>query len=438
VRVVTETIRVRDGTPQTLKVSYTRHGPLISRVLLEATMPMALRWTALDTSPMLPSVLALNRAGDWDEFRAALRFWTAPSQNFVYADVAGNIGYQLPGRIPVRANGQGTMPVPGWTGEHEWEGFIPFDELPRRYNPAEGYIVTANNRIAGDDYPYLLANEYDMGDRARRIEELLTERRGLTARDFQAIQSDVLSLSADRIVPRLLRITPQNVTQQEVLAYLENWDRRVTTDSPGAGVFEVWRRHLLLNTFGDELGDLAEFYVGTPQAVAFLERLLDDPNSEWFDDTRTPERETWPEIARHSLQGAIKELENRLGPDTAGWTWGRLHTATFESEIAINVLLAAIFNRGPVATPGDGLTVNAARYDSRYRQRTVASYRQVIDMAEWREGWMVQTVGQSGHPASPHYDDLLPLWQRGQYVPMLFNREDVEANAESILTLTPP
>jgi len=442
--VVTETIRVRNGAPRTLKVVYTRHGPLISDALPDAAMPLALRWTALDVSPMLPALLALNRAGDWDEFRAALRFWAAPSLNFVYADVDGNIGYQLPGRIPVRASPAGsergrpgTVPVAGWTGEHEWEGYIPFDELPRLYNPPEGYVVTANNRIAGDDYPYLLANEYDMGDRAWRIEELLTERKGLTARDFQVIQNDVLSLSADRIVPYLLRITPQNVTQQEVLAYLENWDRMVTTDGQGACVFEVWRRHILLNTFGDELGDLAEFYVGTPQATALLEQLLDNPDADWFDDTRTPGNETWPEIARRSLQDAVQELESRLGPDTAGWTWGRLHTATFESELAVNPLLGAIFNRGPVVAPGDALTVNAAGYDSRYRQQQGATYRQVIDMAEWREGWMVQTMGQSGHPASPHYDDLLPLWAGGHYAPMIFDREDVRMNAEAKLTLAP-
>jgi penicillin amidase len=438
VQVITETIRIRDAAPQVLPVAYTRHGPIISDVLPGITTTLALRWTSLDASTtMLPAVLAMDRAGNWDEFRAALRFFSAPSQNFVYADVDGNIGYQMPGRIPVRAKGQGAVPAPGWTGEYEWEGFIPFDELPRRYNPPEGYIVTANNRIAGDKYPYILANEYDMGDRARRIQALVTERKGLTARDFQAIQGDVLSLSADRIVPYLLRITPQNVTQQEVLAALENWDRQVTTDSRGACVFEVWRRHILLNTFGDELGDLTDLYLDAPQSIYVLERLLSNPDSEWFDDTRTPEHETWPEIARRSLQDAVKTLEGRLGPNTAGWTWGRLHTATFESRAAVIDPLKVIFNRGPVSTPGDVLTVNVGSYDSRYRQQVLPAYRQIVDLAEWREGWMVQTVGQSGHPASPHFDDLLPLWASGRYAPMLFNREDVLANAEATLVLTP-
>ncbi len=436
-QVITETILVRDGALQTLRVVYTRHGPLISDVLPEATLPMALRWTALDVSPMLPALLALNRAGNWDEFRAALRLWAAPSLNMVYADVDGHIGYQLPGRIPIRASGQGAVPMAGWTGEYEWEGFIPFDALPSRYNPPEGYIVTANNRIVGDNYPYLLANESDTGDRARRITDLLTERRGLTARDFQVIQNDVLSLSADRIVPYLLRVTPQNVTQQEVLAYLENWDRRLTTDSQGACVFQVWRQHILLNTIGDELGDLTDLYLSTPHAILFLERLLDHPAADWFDDTRTPERETWTEIARRSLKDAIQELEERLGPNPAGWTWGRLHTATFKNQVAIHPLLEMILNRGPVATPGDILTVNVGTYGRRYQQTSLPAYRQIVDLGEWREGWMVHTVGQSGHPASPHYDDLLPLWANGHYAPMLFDRVDVEANAGATLVLTP-
>ncbi len=436
-QVITETIQVRDGTPQTLRVVYTRHGPLVSEVLPEATLPMSLRWTALEVSPMLPALLALNRADNWDEFRAALRFWVAPSLNMVYADVDGNIGYQLPGRIPIRANGQGAVPMAGWTGEYEWTGFIPFDQLPSRYNPPEGYIITANNRIVGDDYPYLLANEADTGDRARRISTLLTERRGLTARDLQVIQNDVLSLSADRLVPYLLRITPQNVTQQEVLAYLESWDRRLTTDSQGACVFQVWRQHLLLNTFGDELGDLIDLYLSTPHSIACLERLVGNPTADWFDDTRTPERETWAEIARRSLKDAIQELEERLGPNTAGWTWGRLHTATFQNQIAINPLLETVFNRGPVATPGDILTVNVGTYGRRYQQTSLPAYRQIVDLGEWREGWMVQTVGQSGHPASPHYDDLLPLWASGHYAPMLFDRLDVLANAEATLRLVP-
>ncbi|MBU0493121.1 MAG: penicillin acylase family protein [Chloroflexi bacterium] len=439
VRVITETIGVRNAPAQTLHVRYTRHGPIVSDVLpgQSADLPLALRWTALDISPMMPALLALNRAATWTDFRDALRQWAAPSLNMVYADVYGEIGYQLPGRIPVRAHGQGDVPAAGWTGEYEWEGYIPFDQLPSRYNPPEGYIVTANNRIVGDGYPYHLASEYDMGNRAQRITDLLTERKGLTARDLQAIQGDVLSLSADRIVPYLLRVTPQNVTEQEVLAHLENWDRLVTADSPGACVFEVWRWHILRDTFGDELGDLLDLYMGTPQAVTLLESLLATPDSEWFDDTRTAARETWPDIARLSLEHAIDELEARLGPDTTNWAWGRLHTATFESEAAIHPLLALVLNRGPYPRPGDVLTVNVGSYNGQYQQRQLPAYRQVVDMANWRESWMVLTVGQSAHPASPHYDDLLPLWLDGHYAPMLFEREDVVANAEATLVLTP-
>jgi len=437
VQVVEEVIRIKGGETKTLEVLVTRHGPIVTDVLAQATQPMALRWTALDERSTIPqSILQLGRAGNWEEFRAALAYWTVPSQNFVYADVDGNIGYQMPSRIPIRAKGEGLVPVPGWTGEYEWTGYIPYDELPRVYNPAQGYVATANHRVIGDEYPYFISYDWDPGYRATRIVEVLESKAKLSADDFRALHADVTSVPARTLVPALLKLSPQSEDQRRAMDALRGWDYRLTTDSVPAAVYEVWLNRLGPNTFGDELGDLADSYSGR-MGVRMLVGLVETPGSPWFDDVTTTGKETWDDVALRSLDEAVAFLRERLGSDEKGWQWGKLHTATFAHQLGAVQPLDLIFNKGPFPNGGDGFTVNNTGYDSQYQQRTVPSYRQIIDLSDWSKCVSVHTTGQSGHPGSPHYADFIPLWLAVDYHPMLYERGDMEANKEGVLVLMP-
>jgi penicillin amidase len=238
-----ETIQVKDQEPVTLDVMITRHGPIMNEVIgdLDGAEPVALRWTALDASNLFRSVLLLNLATNWDEFREALSYWDVPSQNFVYADVDGNIGYQSPGKIPVRAPGhQGLVPVPGWTGEYEWQGFISFDELPNVFNPPTGFVATANNKVVPDDYAYHLAYEWAAPYRAERITDLLTADGNITQEEIRDIQAQTYSLPAEALRPYLLDIEPENDLQTRALAQLEAWDLYNETDRTGSWCRIPW------------------------------------------------------------------------------------------------------------------------------------------------------------------------------------------------------
>ncbi len=219
----------------------TRHGPLISDVTAERGHALALRWPALDPGDTtMNAFLAINYARNWDDFTAAMRDYIGPSQNFVFADRAGNIGYFGPGRIPVRAKGDGTTPVPGWTDAYAWTGWIPFEQLPHAYNPADGYVVTANNKVVPDDYPYFITTDWAPPYRAERIVELLTAKKGLTPDDYVRIQGDQISAQARELLPFMLGVAPETPEQMQALAMLKAWDGVISPDSGAAAIYEAW------------------------------------------------------------------------------------------------------------------------------------------------------------------------------------------------------
>ena len=442
--VIEEEIKVKGrAEPERLEVRITRHGPIISEVVEGLKQPLALRWTALEGIQLLRSVLLLDRARNWEEFREALRYWDVPSQNFVYADVDGNIGYQMPGRIPIRAKGQGLVPVPGWTGEYEWEGYIPFEELPSLYNPPTHYIVTANNKIVPDDYPYFISYEWNAPYRAQRIAELLAAKDKLSVEDFERIQADVYSIPGERFCRYLLRLKPQGWLQERAMKQLRAWDFRNGADSTGAAIFQVFYLKLVENTFADELGEeLLKDYLGAKMGVLHhmaLERIIDDADNPWFDDVSTPERETRDEIVRRSFQEALDFLGRRFGDHPEQWAWGRLHQAAFEHPLGVVKPLHLIFNRGPFPYGGSGFTVNAASFDYEepFAVKRIASYRQIVDLSDFANSLSMHTTGQSGQPFHKHYADMISSWRAVEYHPMLFDRERIAADREGLLILIP-
>jgi len=456
-----ETIQVLGGASETVTIRSTRHGPIITEAYGLADLAaqagldpanhyaLALRWTALQPNHLFQAVFKLNLAQNFDDFRAALKDFAAPSQNMVYADVDGNIGYQMPGLIPIRAAGDGTLPVPGWTDEYEWTGYIPFDELPFSYNPPQGYIATANNAVVGPDYPYLLSTDWDPGYRAARIVDLIEAQPKISVEYIQQMQGDDLSLGAQAIMPYLLAVSFDDPKLAAALDQLRGWDFQQTLDSQPAAIYMSFLNHLVADTFND---DLPEGYAagGGPDNWVTLRGLLTKPTSDWWDSQPTPAVEQRDDILRQAFTEGYAALEQRLGSNAAGWTWGALHTTTFENETLGRSgvgPIEAIFNRGPYATAGGASLVNAtggslARDDDDAAFNTFAvgsgpSMRMIVDLSNLDQSLTIHTTGQSGHAYAPHYIDFADAWRLIQYHPMLWSRATIEAGAEAHLTLTP-
>jgi penicillin amidase len=453
--VRTEMIAVGGGEPVTLSVRSTRHGPVISdafgdledfsaRVDLEVpeSYAIALRWTGLEPSTIFQAIWGFNKAAGWDEFRQAARQFNAPAQNLLYADTQGNIGYQMPGNIPLRAAGDGTLPVPGWTDAYEWTGYIPFEELPYAFNPPEGYIVTANNAVVGADYPHLITADWDYGFRADRIVSLIENAPGpVDSATIQQMQGDAYSANAALLVPLLLQVPlddPQLASAREILA---GWDYQERAESAPAALFEAFWSRLLTNTFADDLPEA--YWPGNGSRwYEIVRQIADDPNDPWWDSQLTPDvvedRET---LMAGSFAQAVTDLQDLLGRDPAQWRWGELHSATFRNqtlgESGIGPI-EALFNRGPFATGGGESLVNATGWTTgSFEVDWLPSMRMIVDLSDLDRSLSVHTTGQSGHAYAPHYADLAPLWAAVQYYPMRWNAEAIAAEAEAHLRLIP-
>ncbi|HEX2030953.1 MAG TPA: penicillin acylase family protein [Actinomycetota bacterium] len=438
--------------PEILEVRESRHGPLLDAYMIGIADPVvieggikrsyALRWVAADHAVQPSTVLNLNTARNWDEFREAVRGWECPGQNMVYADVDGNIGYQCTGLYPLRRSGDGTVPVPGWTDEYEWDGWVPFDDLPRAYNPDEGFLCTANNKIHDDAYPYDLGRDFLPPFRVRRIAQLITERERHTAETFRAMQTDTVSLPAEAIVPHLVGIEPADDRQKQALALLGEWDRDVRPDSAAAALYEVWCEHvarlILQPLLGDEL--FTHFHGRRQWTNAFqyqvLPTILRFPTARWFGGNGAAARD---DLLRRALDGALDELAARLGDDPSTWRWGALHRATFAGRLALIPDLAELFTGGVVELGGDEQTLLQGNFEpgAGYDVSVCPSWRQVVDLGDLDASAAVFPGGQSGNPASPHFADQLELWGRGELHPMPFSRGAVEAAADAMLRLVP-
>jgi penicillin amidase len=434
-QVIQEKIAIKGAEPVIETVRVTRHGPILNGVVEGLGAFLALRWTALEPGTLVESVWRVGLAKNWDEFRQALALWTVPAQNFVFADRAGNIGYQLPGRIPIRAKGDGLVPVPGWTGEYEWVGEVPFEALPSASNPSRGFIVTANNQIVPDNFPYLISRDWDPGYRAGRITALLSEMPNATIEQIQRVQMDVTSLPGQALVRALQGVRVSEDPAAGALAELRAWNGVLAADSRAAAIYQTFRLSLLPLLFKDVLGpDLFERYLARPDAwQSVITRLLADPQSPWWGpDGRDA-------VVTRALNDAIDVLTAKLGTDRGRWTWGRLHVMEFVHPIGRISALAWIFNATAPATGGDIFTVNNGGFDRKtYRQTVVASYRQILDPGDWDRSVSIHTTGQSGLPFHRHYRDFVPMWATGQYHPMFFSRERIDAAADGRLVLSPP
>jgi penicillin amidase len=446
--VVEEPIPVKGRSePHIEQVLLTRHGPIISDVVGYPEQRVAVNSMALQPCPAVDGWLLLNKAHGWDDFVDAVRLIEAPQLGTAYGDVDGNIGYWATGKVPVRSKGDGSVPVPGWTGEYEWVGEVPFEEMPHALNPERGYVLTSNHRIVSDDYPHFLGNLWMNGYRARRIEEVFENKGKLSESDFRALHIDYTCIPGMEFVDQLEGIASEDPAVQLALQHLRAWNGQLTTDTVGGTIYEVARyrmvRNLLEPGLGQELAfrvmgqgfhpllnSASEFY---GQDTTTLLRLLRKPDSWWVEQAGGRES-----LIQKSLKEAVEWLRTELGSEPEGWQWGKLHRVILPHTLGLQKPLDQVFNRGPVPIGGDTDTPcqTAFHANDPYDNKAWApSFRQIVDLGDLSRSVVIIPPGQSGHLGSIHYDDLLEAWVNGQYHPMLWTREQIEREAEGTLIL---
>ena len=465
-----ESIKVAgQDTPEILTVRYTRNGPIVSDtygplkeqrvddepnftqkagIELPESYAISMRWTALEPNQVFQAIFGINRASNWEEFRSAAANFAVPSQNMVYADVDGNIGYQTPGWIPIRNDGHdGSLPVPGWMDDFRWQGYIPFDELPRSFNPEAGFIATANNAIVGPEYPYLITTDFDRGYRARRITDMIANAPAPITVDYlKQIHGDNKDLCAEFLVPALLEVDLGDDHLAEARSLLSTWDYQVNMDSAPAALYNSFFYHLLARGFHDDLPE--EYWPnGSGRWALVVRNVMSQPDSSWWDDKSTTDTvETLDEIMRLAFADAVSELEGRFGKNTSKWNWGAMHTLTLtNSTLGASGVppIEALFNRGPFRASGGSLIVNATGWDASkktpdtYTVSTYPSERVIYDFSDFNNSIAIHTSGQSGHAYHPHYVDMTPLWANIKYAPMWWNLDSIIEDAEGHLVLTP-
>ncbi len=427
-RVEQATIQVRGEAPRVVDLRFTRHGPVlhVDRVRHRA---YALRWVGAEpgTAGYLAS-LSLDVARNWEEFQAAAARWAVPSENLLYADVDGNIGWVVAGLTPVRQGWNGLLPVPGQDGRYEWEGFLPAGELPRAFNPASGTIATANQNILPPGYDKVLGYDWSPPYRYQRIVEALAQRPTWDVAGFEGLQRDVLSLPALRVIDALrvavATVPVEGPDRAFAVKMLTSWDGQLTGTSAPAALYELWLPHLqrALATVASRSGDRRH----APERLS-LDQVLDR--------LQKPTREDLAALVGPSLEAAFREARDTMGPTPGAWAWQRLHRAEFTHPLATNDARRAVLDLPPVPRGGDSTTIDNTGFDR--VQTRGASFRAVFDVGDWDRSRMINVPGQSGQPGSRHYADLLPLWASGQSHPMLFSREAVEQHATARLVLRP-
>jgi penicillin G amidase len=429
--VVREEIRVKGSSkPETVDVTITHHGPIVNEALGAGDEePLALSWTALQYPLLTDASYMCARAKNHRELLAAASEHTSPPLNMLWADAEGNIGYQLIGLLPIRRGDCPDLPKPGWTGEFEWDGTVPYEELPSVINPAAGFLVTANNRIVGDDYPHHITSEWLDGYRARRIEDLLGERQRHSLDHFGRMQTDVYSFPGIETVHRLSRLHPTTQRETRAIEWLKSWDGWLNTDTIAGTIYQAFTLTFARTVTSAAIRDpklvqryLNESEVGLLPVVSspwrFHARLLElwnEGDRSWFASATHPEGRSWDDVALEALSQALDGLTQRFGRDPERWRWGKVHGVDFSHPFGdANELFRRIFCRS-VEAGGASETIvqNGYAPNEPFRGVWGPVYRMLADVGDPdRSRWQAST-GQSGQPGSRHYDDLIPGWLAG-------------------------
>jgi penicillin amidase len=417
--IVKEPIQVKGGKTIPYEVTITRHGPVISEFAHQSDdhTVLALRWTALDPSLELQAVLEMNKATNWKEFEKALEHFHVPTQNFVFAAKDGTIAYKANGKIPIRKKGDGLLPVPGWTDEYEWKGFIPYDKLPRSVNPKEGFIATANNKVVSDDYPYHISHHWAQPYRYMRIAQYLESKNDLTLADMKKLQMDQKNLWAEEFLPIMLKSLKSASLEeidQKAIAQLEKWNNVDSVDKAAPLIFHLWMKEIPNVLFKEEIPKQMDELFEGKQAVVdeLIRRAASGDVSPWF-----AEKGGFTEVLYTSLHNVLKRLSDKYGDDPSEWKWGDYHQLYFAHPMsASSSLLKFFFNREkPIPIGGSQVTVQAASFEEDGIVNHGASWRFVIDLSDIENGQHIVGPGQAGHFKSRWYHDQINDWVEGKY-----------------------
>lgn len=453
-----ETIKVRGENAVELVVRSTRHGPVLSdsmqgaREALPRGTPgagaadaanegevMALSFAGLSPDDRTPEALyRVNRAKDWNGFLTALKDFHSPQQNVAYADTAGNIGFAVAGRVPVRRSGDGRLPAPGWNGEYDWTGWLPFDALPRAFNPASGAIVNANNKPAAD--AAALGSDFDATYRARRILDLIAIDPRPTVESVAAMQMDSVSMAARDLIPLLTQVEPNDDRARRAVAMLKSWDGRMDRRRPEPLIFTAWLRELNRLLYADELGPLfADYWDLRPDVV----ELMLTQRRQWCDDVTTPARETCEARVAQALDRALDFLAERHGRNPAEWRWGDAHQAKLAHPVLGKLPLLWRLSDVQLPTDGDAFTINRGQgivsdQAEPFAHVQGAGYRAVYDLADLDNSRFMQAAGQSGNPLSHFYANLAWRWRDGRAIRIPASPASGPKDKLAVLTLNPP
>lgn len=453
-----EEIQVRNDTTHYVAIRSTHHGPIVTDIstsLKKSTPPFvaSMRWTGSEISDQIEAFNKINRATNWNEFLAGVKEFSGPGQNFVYGDAKGNIGYWCGVKLPIRSrHNSSTLPLAGWEKSTEWQGFVPFEKLPHLFNPPEGFIATANNKIVDDSYPYHISDLWEPPSRSQRLRELLDRDGTFSSRDFELIQNDQFSRYAKELKPYIIeacRGSLESPIGDRVLEYFDTWNFIFSKEDVATAIYQQFLTRLVKNIYEDELGeDLFHDYlilVNIPLRVTL--RLVQEGTSVWFDNIRTDTVETRDDIIRQSMKEAIDALRKKLSDEPQHWQWGRLHTVTLQHPFGLQKPLDKIFSIGPFSYGGASTALTSGEYsfnDVLYPGEMVkpfgvtvgASFRHIVDMANPHVARTVLPSGQSGQVFSKHFDDQTALWLNGAYKESRWDSVSVSKLKER-LTLAP-
>ncbi|MCD6354135.1 MAG: penicillin acylase family protein [Prolixibacteraceae bacterium] len=444
--VKNEIVKTKEGDELHEILKFTHRGPIINRFKSEKETPLSIRWLGNEMSNEIRTVYLLNRANNWVDFRNAVKTFKSVSQNIVYADAAGNIGLQCSAGVPIRS-GDGLRIFPGDTTLSDWKGLVPFEELPFEFNPARGYVSSANNKTVPEGYPYYISYWFAVPNRIDRIREMLEEKEKLGIADFQKMHSDFKSKKAEKMIPEFLTAlnteTKWNKTESAALQKLKSWDFILTRESQATSVFEILYRKIIENMIKDDVSP--ELFRALKGQRIMLENLmlniLSDKTSRWIDDKNTPKVETFSDIVVRSFKETVNDLTARLGSDVESWHWGIIHTFTISHPLGVVNALDKVFhlNRGPFQMPGSYHTVCPYSYsfNNLYKVNHGASHRHIFDVSNWDASKTVIPTGTSGIPSSKFYLDQTDLYIHNRYHADPFSKSAVQKAAKFEMKLLP-
>ena len=446
-KVKNEIIKVKGGKEVKFQIKLTRHGPIVDTVNdykePEGTA-LAMRWTAYEQLKA-KAFHDLNTAKDIDDIEKAVEFFKCPGQNWVYADDKGNIGFWAAVAIPIRNGFSGALPVPGWDGQHEWQGYVPTDQQPHVRNPERGWIATANNKHVGDNYPYPISHYYAMPDRYIRIQEMLIAKEKLGVDDFKEMQGDYYVVLAREWVPLFLEalrdIKLSNIERQSLSA-LENWNMVAGADQIAPTIFHATINSIVKNTFQKRLGgELYKQYIKNKYMVFnSMRNLIKLDNADWFDNPDTSSKENFNDIIIQSFKEAVQNLTDKFGSNIKDWKWGDIHTITISHPFGrSSALMGHFLNIGPFPIGGSIATVNPQAYDlnNLWNIKSGASLRYITDFANRKNSLRVIPAGISGNFMSPHYDDQAELWRKIKYRPFVLDKKGVMSDQKYKMKMLP-